>query len=59
MIGVAALRGVALVLGGGLLTAITMALPLPIFFVFTGAIAVGALYLLLALWYSLRWLVGR
>jgi hypothetical protein len=56
--GQAFIKGIAYIAGGGLLTLLTMAIQLPIFIVFTGAIAVGALYLLIAAWYGLRWLLS-
>ncbi len=56
--GQALFKGIAYVVGGGLLTLLTMAIQLPIFIVFTGAIAVGALYLIIAAWYGLRWLLS-
>lgn len=56
--GQAFIKGIAYIAGGGLLPLLTMAIQLPIFIVFTGAIAVGALYLLIAAWYGLRWLLS-
>lgn len=56
--GLAFVKGMVFVVGGGVLTAVTLAIPLPFFVVFTGAIVVGAFYLLIAAWYGLRWLLG-